>query len=160
MRWPYRYTVLVLCTVAFAATMVARLAISPVVPDVVDTFATSNAAVGLALSGMWAAYAVTQFPSGLFGDRYGERRVILVALAGTVLVSALLAFAPSYPFFLAGTVLLGVATGLHYSVATTLITRQFSAVGRAIGLHVAGGPVAGLVAPVAAAAVAARFGWR
>ena len=55
----YRYVVLALCTLAFAATMVARLAISPVVPEVTATFSVSTGAVGLALSGMWAAYAVT-----------------------------------------------------------------------------------------------------
>ena len=36
----YRYVVLTLCTLAFTATMVARLAISPVVPDVIASRAT------------------------------------------------------------------------------------------------------------------------
>lgn len=160
MNWGYRYTVLVLCTLAFAATMVARLVISPVVPDIVATFQTSNGAIGLALTGMWAAYALTQFPSGIFGDRFGERRVILAALAGTAVFSLVLTLSTTYFLFLVGAVLLGAATGLHYSVAVTFITRQFDAVGRAIGFHVAGGPFAGLVTPIAAAAVAAQFGWR
>lgn len=160
MSWGYRHTVLALCTAAFAATMVARLVISPVVPDIVATLSVSNGAVGLALSGMWAAYALTQFPSGILGDRLGERRVILAALSGTAVTALALAATPSYPFFLVGTVFLGVAAGLHYSVATALLSRQFDRVGRAIGIHVAGGPLAGLIAPVVAAAVAARYGWR
>ncbi len=80
MNWRYRHTVLGLCTFAFASTMLARLVISPVVPDVTDGFGVSTGAVGLALSGMWAAYALTQFPSGILGDRFGERRVILAAV--------------------------------------------------------------------------------
>ncbi|PSQ00435.1 MFS transporter [Halobacteriales archaeon QS_5_70_17] len=160
MNWAYRYTVLALCTLAFFATMVARLSISPVVPDIVAAFSVSNGAVGLALSGMWAAYALAQFPSGVLGDRFGERRVILTAVGGTVGTSVLLAGAPTFALFVVGTVVLGAVAGLHYSVATSLLARQFDAVGRAIGVHVAGGPLAGLLAPVAAAAVAARYGWR
>jgi MFS family permease len=159
-NWRYRHTVLVLCTLAFAATMVARLVISPVVPDVTAGFDVSTGAVGLALSGMWAAYAITQFPSGILGDRFGERVVILAAVGITAVTSLLLSVVPSFPAFALVVVLLGAGAGLHYSVATTLLTREFDDIGRAIGVHVAGGPIAGLVAPIAVTAVAARFEWR
>ncbi|GAB6861617.1 MFS transporter [Haloplanus litoreus] len=160
MNWRYRHTVLGLCTLAFAATMLARLVISPVVPDVTGHFDVSTGAVGLALSGMWAAYALTQFPSGILGDRFGERLVILAAVGITAAASLSLAFAPTFVVFGLLTVVLGAGAGLHYSVATSLLTKEFDDIGRAIGVHVGGGPVAGLVAPVVATAVAVRFGWR
>ncbi|MFB6107709.1 MAG: MFS transporter [Haloplanus sp.] len=160
MNWRYRHSVLALCTLAFAATMLARLVISPVVPDVTDAFGVSTGAVGLALSGMWAAYALTQFPSGVLGDRFGERRVVLAAVGVTAVASLLLAGAPSFAVFALTTVFLGAGAGLHYSVATTLLTKEFDDIGSAIGVHVAGGPLAGLVAPVVATAVAARYDWR
>jgi predicted MFS family arabinose efflux permease len=156
----YRYVALALCTLAFTATMVARLVISPVVPQITADFAVSKGAVGLALSGMWAAYAVSQFPSGILSDRLGERRVILAALGLTASASVLLALAPSYPVFAITAVVLGAGAGLHYSVATSFLARHFEQVGRAIGIHVTGAPIAGLVAPVAAAAVGVRYGWR
>jgi predicted MFS family arabinose efflux permease len=56
--WSYRYTVLVLATLAFFATMVARLVISPVVPEITDAYGVTNTAVGFALTGMWLAYAL------------------------------------------------------------------------------------------------------
>jgi MFS family permease len=156
----YRHVVLALCTLAFTATMVARLAISPVVPDVTAAYSVSTGAVGLALTGMWAAYALAQFPSGVLADRVGERRVILAAVGTTAIASGLLAVAPTFPVFAVTVVALGVGAGLHYSVATTFLARHFRDVGRAIGVHVAGGPLAGLVAPVAAAAVAVSYGFR
>ncbi|TKX77174.1 MFS transporter, partial [Halorubrum sp. SD626R] len=91
MNWQYRHTVLALCMLAFFVTYFARLAISPVVPFIVDDFAVSNTAIGAALSGMWLAYGVSQFPSGILADRFGERRVILVAVGGSAAMSALLA---------------------------------------------------------------------
>ncbi|MFD1634718.1 MFS transporter [Haloplanus ruber] len=160
MHWRYRHTVLALCTLAFASTMLARLVISPVVPDVTGHFDVSTGAVGLALSGMWAAYALTQFPSGILGDRFGERRVILAAVGITAAASLSLSLAPTFAVFAVLTVALGAGAGLHYSVATSLLTKEFDDIGRAIGVHVAGGPLAGLVAPVVATAVAVRFGWR
>lgn len=160
MNWQYRHTVLALCMLAFFVTYFARLAISPVVPFIVDDFSVSNTAIGAALSGMWLAYGISQFPSGILADRYGERRVILVAVGGTTAMSLLLAFAPMYPLFVLVAVLLGLAAGLHYAVATTLLARTFDDLGTAIGLHSAGGPLAGLTAPVAAAWVGVRYGWR
>ena len=160
MNWSYRNTVLILCTSAFFATVTARLVISPVVPDIVDSFGVSTGAVGLALSGMWAAYALSQFPSGLLGDRYGERRIIVTAIGGTAVASALLALSPTYFAFLLFAIVLGAAAGLHYSVATTLLTGLYDQTGRAIGIHVTGAPLAGLLAPILAALAASRYGWR
>ena len=159
-HWRYRHTVLGLCTLAFFGTMVARLVISPVVPDITDQFGVTNGTIGFALSGMWAAYALSQFPSGILGDRFGERTVILIALGGTAVTSLGLTVAPSFPLFFLSAVLLGTVAGLHYSVATTFITRQFDEIGRAIGVHVSGGPLAGLLAPAVAAFVGVRYGWR
>lgn len=159
-RWRYAHTVLALCTLAFTATMVARLVPSPVVPAISADFDVSTGAIGFAFSLMWGAYALSQFPSGILGDRFGERRVILVAVGTTAAASVLLALSPSYPVFLLVAMFLGGGAGLHYSVATSLFAREFDDIGQAIGIHIAGGPIAGLVAPVAAALVAARVGWR
>lgn len=159
-RWSSSRTVLAACTLAFFATMVARLVISPVVPSIAAEFEVSNTAIGVSLSGLWLAYALSQFPSGLLGDRVGERAVILVAVGGTALASLALALSPTFPVFVLGAIVLGGVAGLHYSVATTLLSRLFSNTGTAIGIHSAGAPVAGLLAPVAAAGVGALVGWR
>jgi len=160
LSWSSERSVLAACTLAFFATMVGRLVISPVVPAIADEFAVSNAVIGLALTGMWFAYALSQFPSGLIGDRVGERAVILVAVTGTAVGSLALALSPTFLLFMIFTVLLGGLAGLHYSVATTLLSRVFENTGTAIGTHSVGAPVAGLLAPVGAAYVGTRFGWR
>jgi MFS family permease len=131
-----------------------------VVPSIGDAFGVPNGALGLALTGMWMGYAAAQFPSGLLADRYGERSIILVAVGGTAVASAMLAFAPTYPVFLVGATGLGIVAGLHYSVATSLLTRTTDQIGTAIGIHTAGAPVAGVLVPMAAGAVGAWLGWR
>ncbi len=160
MNWRYRHTVLTLCTLAFFATMAARLAISPVVPVIVEEFEVSNAVVGMALTGLWMAYFLSQFPSGIAGDRFGERRIILVAVGGTAVASLLIAVAPAFPVFVLATVTLGFVAGLHYTVATTLLSRTYDDIGTAIGVHNGGAPLAGLLAPVLAAWIGTTYGWR
>ena len=160
MAWTYKHTVLALCTVAFFATMVGRLVISPVVPAISADFEVSNTSIGIALTGMWAAYALVQFPSGVLGDRYGERLVILISVSGTAVTSLLLALSPTFGAFSLFVVLLGGSAGLHYSVATTLLTRTHDDIGTAIGIHTVGGPVAGLIAPIGAALIGSQYGWR
>lgn len=161
MNWQYKYTVLTIATFAFFATMVARLAISPLIPAITADFEITNAVIGMALTGMWLAYALTQFPSGLLGDRFGERPIILTAVGGTAVMCVVIAVAPFFWLFVICVILLGAVAGLHYSVATTLLTRLFNEnVGFAIGVHTIGSPAAGLLAPIAAAWVGTQFGWR
>jgi len=156
----YESTVLLSCTLAFFVTAFGRLALSPLVPQITATFGLSNAAIGVALTGMWAAYSATQFPSGLLADRYGEKVIVLIALAGTGVASLAVAFAPTYPVFVFGAVLLGAVGGLHYSAATALLSRTYENIGMAIGVHNIGMPAGGVIAPAIASWVGVRYGWR
>lgn len=145
---------------AFFGTMTARLVVSPLVPDLLVAFDVSKGAIGLALTGMWAAYAVTQFPAGAAADRFGARPLVLAGLAVTAVASLLLALAPSFPTFAVAAGAVGVGAGLYFPAAVALLTRLFENTGQVLGLHISGGDSAGLVVPVAATAVAARVGWR
>ncbi len=160
MRWQYRDTVLVLCTFAFFVTYFARVAVSPVVPFITDDFTISNTQIGIALSGMWIAYGLTQYPSGLLADRYGEKRIILVSVGGTAVLSFIAGIAPVFPVLFLGLVGIGGVAGLHYTVASTLLSRTYDDIGTAIGLHSLGAPAAGLIAPIASAWIGVRYGWR
>lgn len=158
--WEYRSTVLALATLANFTQLGSRLALSPLVPDIITTFAVSKATVGLALTGMWAAYALAQFPSGLLGDRFGERRIVFLALALLGTASATLALAQTFVLFGVLVVALGAGAGLFYPVAASLLTGLYENTGGSLGVMTAGGSVAGLVTPIAAVAASAHFGWQ
>ncbi|THE63764.1 MFS transporter [Salinadaptatus halalkaliphilus] len=160
MQWQYRDTVLVLCTLAFFVTYFARVAVSPVVPFITDDFTISNTQIGVALSGMWIAYGLTQYPSGVLADRFGEKRIILLSVGGTATLSFIAAIAPAFAVLFLGLVGLGGLAGLHYTVASALLSRTYDDIGTAIGLHSLGAPAAGLLAPIASAWIGVRYGWR
>jgi MFS family permease len=140
--------------------MVARLSISPIVPQVTDAFNVSNTLIGFALTGMWLAYALAQFPSGVISDTYGERSVILLSIGGTAVSSLLLALSPKFSLFLFATVLIGVTTGLYYTPSTTILSRLYEETGSALGIHQVGSPLAGLLTPIAVTWIATHIGWR
>lgn len=158
--WYPRHTLLAVAVMANFGAMTARLAISPVIPDVAVAFAVTKADIGLALTGMWAAYAVMQGPSGVLGEHFGERTVILAALVLTGLASLALAGSPTFLVFGLCAVLVGVGASLYFPVATVLITKRFEHRGQALGIHTVGAPLAGLVTPLAAAYLALHYGWR
>jgi predicted MFS family arabinose efflux permease len=160
MRWEYRYTLLALSALAFFVTFFARVAISPVVPFITDDFGISNTRIGIGLSGMWVAYGLSQYPSGLLADRFGERRIMLLSVGGTTVLAVAAAVAPLFPVLALGMVGIGLLAGFHYPAATTLLSRTYDNMGTAVAVHSLGAPVAGLVAPTAAAWIALRYGWR
>lgn len=155
-----RQTVLVLCVSALFVTVFGRLALSLVVPDIAGEFGTSNALIGGVLTSMWLAYALTQFPSGILADRFGDRLLIFLSVGGTGATALVIVAASTFWVFAVGAVLLGGVAGLHYSVGTTLLTRIYDDTGTAIGIHNVGAPLAGVVTPILVSWVAVRYGWR
>ena len=159
-QWRSEYTLLSACVGSYFAVRFAQVSVGAVVPLIIGTFDISRGVLGAVLTGMWVAYALLQLPSGAIADRIGERLVILTALVVTAGATLGLAVAPAFLLFGAGVVALGAGAGVYYNPATVLLSRSFDEIGRAIGIHRVGGQAAGVVAPVAAAAVAARYGWR
>lgn len=155
-----RYALLATATSANFTQFGARVVISPFVLAIAGWFGATKGAVGGALTMMWAAFALMQFPGGVLADKYGEKPVVLLSMGLTGAGSALVATAPSFLVFVLAVIALGVGAGLYFVVGTTLLARQFTNRGRAFGIHSAGGPLAGLVLPVVAAGVAVRYDWR
>lgn len=154
------WDLLAVTTAAFFVTMAARLALSPLVPEIMNEFSVTKSSVGLALSGMWATYALFQFPGGILADRLGHRRTIMLAITATGLMSIVLAMAPTFPFFVLFAVVLGAGAGLYFTAATAFLTAQFDNVGWTLGVHEIGASLAGLIAPLASAYAAAQLDWR
>lgn len=158
-RWHGRYTVLALCTLAYFGVRFSEYVVSVLYVDIKAGVGVSDLVLGVGFTVGTATYALSQLPSGVLGDRFGERRVVLWALGGTALGSLLLALSTSVALLVGGMALLGGVSGAYYSPATSLLADRFAATGRAIGVHRLGAQVVGFTGPlVTLAAVAA--GWR
>jgi predicted MFS family arabinose efflux permease len=139
----------------------ARFLLPAVLPQVKTTFAVGNAGAGLAVSVVWAAYAVMQAPGGVLIDRVGERLLLAGSLALTGAAVVAVAVAPTYLVFLVGCGLFGLTTGLYGPARGTSISRSFPRNdGAAIGATLAAGSVGSAVLPLVAGSLVGRVGWR
>ena len=73
--------VLVAIAVGWALAIGARLVFPALLPAVRRSFGMSLSAAGLLITVLWGAYASMQFPGGILADRYGERAVLVAAIA-------------------------------------------------------------------------------
>ncbi|MGM0590041.1 MAG: MFS transporter [Halobacteriota archaeon] len=158
--WDYRHTVLLAVMAGNFAQFGSRVIISPIVPNLIETFSVSKGTIGFALTAMWAAYALLQFPSGVLADRYGDRLVLVVSMGLVGSGSLLLALSPSFVFFAVFAFFLGAGAGLFLTVGISFVTKLFQNTGQALGLVTTGSGSVGLVGPPIAAFIAVNYGWR
>ena len=138
----------------------ARFVLSPVVPLVIQEYDVTKASVGLVLTGMWAVYGLSQFPSGVLADRYGERRILFMGIASTATGSALIALAPAFSIFVMFALLLGIGAGLFFTPGASLLSTLFEDDGKALGVFTAAAAAAGVVYPAVGGFVGGSIGWR
>jgi predicted MFS family arabinose efflux permease len=156
-----RLSVLVAVAVGWLFVVGGRFLLPAVLPQVKTTFSVGNAGAGLAVSVVWATYALMQAPGGVLIDRVGERLLLAGSLALTGAAVLVVAFAPTYPVFLVGCGVFGLTTGLYGPARGTTISRSFPRNdGAAIGATLAAGSLGSAILPFLAGSLVGRVGWR
>lgn len=153
---------------ALAATMLAQamvaMAVSAVpvlAPALAETYGVRAGAVGFYSSLAFAGAIVCVLFGGALARRFGALRCSQAALCAAGAALALSAAAP-----LAGIAALAVATGMGYGLATPAASHILARVapahrrGVVLSLKQSAVPLGGLLAGLAAPALAAAFGWR
>ncbi len=131
---------------ALGALMLAVLAVgldatvlSVALPTLATALHASESDLQWFFSGYLLTLAAAMLPVGLLGDRYGRKKVMLIALATFGAGSAACAYAPSAGAFIAARALLGIAgagiTVMALSALTVLFTPEERP--RAVGIWAA-----------------------
>jgi len=105
------------------ATQAAQPIVALYVRDIVGTPPNLATLGGLALSATGLAGIIAVPLLGRASDRFGEKRVLLLALAGAALATAPQALVGSYPGFVAERLTLGLFVGSIVPIANALIAR-------------------------------------
>ncbi len=87
---------------------------APVVPALTREFGFNQALAGLLTTGIFATHAATQIPGGTIVDRFGAKRVLLVALAIVAVGNLGMASATAYWQLLFFKIFTGVGTGVCF----------------------------------------------
>ena len=135
---------------AWAANFVIRIGFSAVLPSIMSELSLSYTRAGLLASAFFYAYVIMQIPSGLLGDRYGRRRILLLGLLGGALSAGLTGLAGSFAALFTARALTGAFQGSLFSNDRAIIATVTPAdrIGLGQGVSFAGpglGLTAGLV---------------
>jgi MFS family permease len=112
---PAYVVVWVLLICAWAANFVIRIGFSALLPSIIDELQLSYTRAGLLASAFFYAYALMQLPSGLLGDRFGRRRILIVGLLGGALAAGLTSLAGSFVTLFLARALTGAFQGSLFS---------------------------------------------
>jgi DHA1 family bicyclomycin/chloramphenicol resistance-like MFS transporter len=134
----------------------------PSFPELQKIFHLSPFSVQFMLSANLLAYCFCSFFSGVLGDRYNRRHVILISLAVLIIGSILCAYAPNYPVLLAGRILQGIGMAGPAILAYPIISDNYPIEKQAAMMGVLGGAttLAMAFAPVVGSYINLYFGWQ
>lgn len=108
------------------------------------------------------AYGFAQLPAGWLADRIGARIMMTIGISGVALAGLLVGLSQTYIMMVVFFALMGLAGGGYHPASPPLISASVEPKNRggALGLHAMGGSASFFLAPLAAAAIAAAWGWR
>lgn len=116
---------------------------------------------GLLLSAFTITSGLSQFPGGWLGDRFSQRIVIAIGLAGIGLAAIAIGLSSAYYPMLVILIIMGIFAGAYHPSATSILSGHFdeSKRGKVIALHMLGGSVGFTLGPVLGGLIAGTIGW-
>jgi len=123
-------------SLGWLVVQLSRQLLPPLLPTIIEDLVLTSTEAGIALTLMWALYAISQFPSGRLSDHL-SRKTLLVS--GLWLLSCgflVLWGARAYPLFLIGVAIVGLGAGQFPSPARALLSDLYvTRRGQAFGVH-------------------------
>jgi EmrB/QacA subfamily drug resistance transporter len=159
---PYRYLVATAFIIALFADVLDATIVNVALPTLGRELAVGNDVLQWVVTGYLLSLAVWIPASGWLGDRFGTRRIFLIALGIFVGGSALCGLAWSASSLIAFRILQGIGGGMLTPVGTTMVVRAFPREERARGSAIIGVPavLAPVLGPLIGGYLVDSVGWR
>lgn len=135
---------------------------TPAMPELVEAFSTSEAAIKMSLSLYFAGFAVAQLLAGPASDAFGRKAAtvgfLLIYLVGSIIAAT----APSIGWILAGRLIQGIGASVGITVARAMVRDQFvgkeaASIMNLIAIMLTVAPAMG---PTLGGLSLAAFGWK
>ncbi|UCD08371.1 MAG: MFS transporter [Dehalococcoidales bacterium] len=107
-------------------------------------------------------YALMQIPAGYLADRFGGKRLFVIGILGTTILSLTFGFVTEYWQALINQAVSGLFRAFLFAPGIRLISAWFSPDRRAtaMGLYLIGGFLGNLIIDIAGPVLVAEYGWR
>lgn len=118
----YWWKVVALCFVGWILMYGDRTILNPVQTQIAAQYHINNTQLGLANSIFFLAYALTQIPFGMLGDKFGRRLVIMAGFLVFGIMTGMTGLATTFGIFLMFRVVAGAGQGTYYGPQYALST--------------------------------------
>jgi MFS family permease len=118
--------------------------------------------LGLALTIGSIVSVTTQLPMGYLADRFGPRRLLIIALCLGGFAIASIGIADSYRWLLVATGFLGIASAIYHPADYAILSARVGSarIGRVFSIHTFAGMLGGAIAPAVMLVLATTTGIR
>jgi MFS transporter, FSR family, fosmidomycin resistance protein len=118
--------------------------------------------LGLALTIGSIVSVTTQLPMGYLADRFGPRRLLIIALCLGSFAIASIGIGDSYRWLLVATGLLGIASAIYHPADYAILSARVGSarIGRVFSIHTFAGMLGGAIAPAVMLVLATTTGIR
>ncbi|MEL1136100.1 MFS transporter [Desulfitobacterium sp. THU1] len=158
----YKYWVLFTLFLGWLIASMDRAVMSIALIPLTEEFGLNPATTGIVMSSFFLGFIIMQFPGGFLADKYGAKKVLLIAIISWSLFTGLTGLAWSLTALLVFRFLFGIFEGFFPSASSILVAQNFPLTQRAraktIVLLASG--VGGILAAVGGAALVESLGWR
>jgi DHA2 family multidrug resistance protein-like MFS transporter len=160
-RDPRRWWILAAVVLAMLAIGLDVTVLSVALPTLATDLHASTGQLQWFVAGYALVLPAALLPGGLLGDRYGRRRILLIAMAIFGAGSVACAYAPSAGAFLAARVLAGLGAALAVPVSLSMLTVLFDPDERprAVGMWAAANFLALPIGPILGGWLLTHYWW-
>lgn len=157
-----RKTLIVLLFLGWALGNLDRFLMNYAVVHISEDLSLSATESGLILSAFFLGYALMQLPGGLLADKYGAKRVILIAVIVWSVFTGLTAIAWTLSVLLVIRFLFGIGEGGFQPAASKIISTSFPVNERskAMSIMLTSSGIMAMLVPIISAALLVTIGWR
>jgi ACS family D-galactonate transporter-like MFS transporter len=161
-RTRVRWIVAGMMWAAIAINYIDRTVLSAAAPRIQSGFHLSAVQMGVVMSAFFWSYALLQLPAGMLADRFGQKKVLGLAVLWWSLATAVTGFATGFKSLVALRVMLGIGEAGAYPSNAGIASRWFPRNERATvaGIFDSGSKLGGAVALPLIAVMLAAFDWK
>lgn len=158
----FKRTMYILLFLGWALGNLDRYVINYAVVFIGKDLVLTNTQTGLILSSFFLGYAIMQIPGGLLADKYGAKRIIILAIVAWSIFTGLTAVAWSLVSLIIVRFLFGFFEAGFQPSAASLIAQVFpkNERGKAIAVMMSSGALIIMIVPIISAWLLITIGWR
>ncbi|MES2798347.1 MAG: MFS transporter, partial [Bacteroidota bacterium] len=112
--------VLLIFFIFFVISFLSNI-LGPIIPDILDSFDLSLGLAGFLPFSFFVSYGIASFPSGILVEKYGEKKVLLIAFLLAFIGALLFALVPIFSIALLSLFIIGVGMAMLQVVINPLL---------------------------------------